>query len=447
MAGPGDDGVAGAERPPLHQDGGHRASAPVQVGLDHHSPGGRGRIGLQLLELRHQQDGLEQLIEVLTGLRGDVDELVGVAPLGRNQLVLHQLLADTLRIRLRLVDLVDRHHDGHAGGPGVVQGLEGLRHHPVVGRDHQDHDVGDLRSAGPHGGEGLVARRVDERDLTPVVVNLVGPDVLGDPSELLGHHVGLADGVEEERLAVVDVSHHGHDGRPGDEPALVDLFLFALLIFLDPRDLGLVAQLAGQLLEGLVGERLRGRHHLAQPEQDLHHFGGGATGLLRDVLRRGPSSQLQRGENRGLSFGLIRFRLRDGGHLAVARSSCRPGRWHRLLHLGLGTPLRQRLHRRGLGLRPGNGLPSGCPQPGYRFLGHGRRGGPPAQSHLLERRQDVLARDAELLCKLVDSHREVAALKCMSNVPASSADRAVRNALARAPRFTAAFQHPSSAWR
>ena len=33
---------------------------------------------------------------------------------------------------------------GTLGGLGVVDGLDGLGHDAVVGRDDQDHDVGDL---------------------------------------------------------------------------------------------------------------------------------------------------------------------------------------------------------------------------------------------------------------------------------------------------------------
>ena len=56
---------------------------------------------------------------------------------------------------------------GTLGGLGVVDGLDRLRHDAVVGRDHQHDDVGDVGAAGAHGGEGLVAGRVEEGDLRP----------------------------------------------------------------------------------------------------------------------------------------------------------------------------------------------------------------------------------------------------------------------------------------
>ena len=97
-------------------------------------------------------------------LRGDVDEHRVAAVLLGHQVVLGELLADLVGVGPLLVHLVDRDHDRHVGRLGVVERLDGLRHHAVVGRDHEDRDVGDLRTTGTHGGERLVARGVDERD-------------------------------------------------------------------------------------------------------------------------------------------------------------------------------------------------------------------------------------------------------------------------------------------
>ena len=91
----------------------------------------------------------------------------------------------------------------------------GLRHHAVVGGDHQDHDVGDLGAAGAHRGERGVAGGVDEGDLLAAFRrgHLVGADMLGDAAGFAGHHVGMAQRVEQRGLAVIDMAHHGHDRR------------------------------------------------------------------------------------------------------------------------------------------------------------------------------------------------------------------------------------------
>ena len=84
------------------------------------------------------------------------------APGFRDEPVLGQLLEDPVGVGVGQVDLVDGDDDGHVGRLGVVDGLDGLGHHAVVGGHDEDHDVGDLGASGPHGGEGLVARGVDE---------------------------------------------------------------------------------------------------------------------------------------------------------------------------------------------------------------------------------------------------------------------------------------------
>ncbi len=85
----------------------------------------------------------------------------------------------------------------------------------VVGCDHQDGDVGGLRTTGTHGGERLVARRVEEGDQSLVAVqfgeDLVGTDVLGDAASSPSRTVAFADRVQQSRLAVVDVTHDGDD--------------------------------------------------------------------------------------------------------------------------------------------------------------------------------------------------------------------------------------------
>ena len=102
---------------------------------------------------------------------------------------------------------------GTSGGLGVVDRLDGLRHDAVVGGDNEHGDVGDLGAAGAHGRERLVARGVDEGDLLAVVLDDGRTDVLGDAAGLGLGDTGLADRVEQRRLAVVDVAHDGDDRR------------------------------------------------------------------------------------------------------------------------------------------------------------------------------------------------------------------------------------------
>ncbi len=136
----------------------HRAAAGVKLGLDHGARTRRVGVGPQLLELGDQEDHVEQVVEALVGLGGDVAVDGLPSPLLRSEPVGGQLVADPLRGGSLLVDLVDRDQHRHIGGAGVVDRLFGLRHHPVIGGDNDDGDVGDLGAAGAHRGEGGVAR-------------------------------------------------------------------------------------------------------------------------------------------------------------------------------------------------------------------------------------------------------------------------------------------------
>ena len=163
----------------------------------------------------------------------------------------------------------------------------------VVGRDHEDHDVGDLGAARAHGGEGLVAGRVDEGNGLALPRHLVGPDVLGDPTGLAGYDVGLADLVEQEGLAVVDVTHHGDDGGTGLGGDLVVLVVLVeelreqrrLLLFTGIDEVHDGPDLGGVQLDHVVAQALHGRDDLALEEQEAHDVRGAAVELGSDVAR------------------------------------------------------------------------------------------------------------------------------------------------------------------
>ena len=161
----GDDRVADPQRAALDQHGGHRAATAVQVRLDRHTLGLHVGVGPQVQRgVGGQQHRFEQRVDVGALLGGDVDEHGVAAELLGHQVVLGELRPDLGRVGAFLVDLVDRHHDRHVGRLRVVDGLHRLRHDAVVGGDHQDRDVGGLRTTGTHGGERLVTRGVDEGD-------------------------------------------------------------------------------------------------------------------------------------------------------------------------------------------------------------------------------------------------------------------------------------------
>jgi hypothetical protein len=286
-------------------------------------PGGVGvRVGLELLDLGQQQDRLHQLVEVLLRLGRHVDEHGVAAPLLGLQAEAHELRADALGLRALLVDLVDGHEHRHVGGLRVVDRLAGLRHHAVVGGDDDDDDVGHLGAAGAHGGERLVARRVQEGDRLLAVVHLVGADVLGDAAGLARDDVRLADRVEQRRLAVVDVTHDRDDGRAVDE-ILGIVVERGLRVDLVGRvdDLDLLVELVRDHLHGIVGEGLGERRHLAQLHQLLDDVRNRYAEVLGDVLDGRARVDL---DDVGLQDGdVLRHRLLVGAAPAPAATTRR----------------------------------------------------------------------------------------------------------------------------
>ena len=173
-------------------------------------------------------------------------------------------------------------------------------------------------AAGPHGGEGGVARRVDERDAVVLPDDLVGADVLGDAAGLAGHDVGRADAVEQQRLAVVDVAHDGDDRRARPLVGLVLLVLvlevagqqlrLLLLAGVDQAHVG--ADLGGEELDHVVGQRL-GRHdHLALQQQEAHDVAGAAVELGPEVAGRRAALDDDLALGHGCRRGLVRGELR-----------------------------------------------------------------------------------------------------------------------------------------
>ena len=95
----------------------------------------------------------------------------------------------------------------------MIYSLAGLRHDPVIGRNHQDHDIRRLRATGTHGGESRVARCIQKSDRAMVGLHLVGTDMLGNAAGLARRHPALADVIEQRGLAMVDVPHDGDHRR------------------------------------------------------------------------------------------------------------------------------------------------------------------------------------------------------------------------------------------
>ena len=208
----GDENVADIQRAALHQNRRDRAAAAVELGFEDDALGGALRVRLQVEQFGLQQDRFLQLVEIGLLQRRHLDVEHLAAKLLDDDLVLQQFLADPVGSRVGPVDLVDRDDDRNLGRLRVADRLDGLLHDAVIGGDDQHDDVGDIGAARTHRGKGLMARRVDERDLLAVGErHAVGADMLRDAAGLAAGHVGLAQRVEQRGLAVIDMAHDRDD--------------------------------------------------------------------------------------------------------------------------------------------------------------------------------------------------------------------------------------------
>ena len=108
------------------------------------------RISLQLKHFSLQEDSIQEIIDTdLLQCRNLAVEGL-TAPLLRHETDVGELLHDTLGIGIGKVALVDGDDDGDLCGHCMVDGLPGLGHDTVIGRNDQNDDIGYLSTACPH---------------------------------------------------------------------------------------------------------------------------------------------------------------------------------------------------------------------------------------------------------------------------------------------------------
>ena len=216
-------------------------------------------------------------------LGGHLGELRRAPPVLGLQALRGELALHAVGVRVRQVDLVDRDDDRHLGRPRVRDRLLRLRHDAVVGGDHEDGDVRHLRAAGTHGGERLVAGRVEERHLAPVDLGLVGADVLGDArrprsSTTEVSRIASSSVVLPWSTWPMIVTTGGRGARSSS--ASSNGFRLRVLVG-GVLDRHLAPDLGRDQLDLVVGERLRRGPHLAEAHQDRDDLAASA--------RRGPA--------------------------------------------------------------------------------------------------------------------------------------------------------------
>ena len=330
------------QRAAVDEDGRHGPAPDIEARLDHDTRRLSSGICAQIeLGVRDEQDLLEEITEVFVLFRGDGRELRGTTPVLGLEPFRCQLALHAIDVRVGHVHLVDRDDDRHLGRACMRDRFLRLRHDAVVGRDDEHGDVRHLRAAGPHRGESLVARRVEERDPPSVDLGLVRADVLRDPPASVST-------TDVSRMAssrvvfpwstcpmIVTTGGRGARSSSSSSNSVGSSLLGGVL------DRDLPPELRSDDLDFLVRERLRGRAHLPERHEDLDELrhrnaervrglDGGAR-LDRHRPRRGGGAGAWRGwegapnDHAPAAPGCALRRLDDDAPLSSAGSSS-PGR-------------------------------------------------------------------------------------------------------------------------
>ena len=278
----GHNDVALTERSVGDEHRGDVAAAFVERTFDDRTDGAAVGVGFEFEHVGFEQHLLKEFVDTDAFLGRDVLALVLTAPFFHKVVHRGERGLDGIGVGAVFVNLVDGKDDGHTSCCGVVDGLLGLGHHVVVGRNDDDGNVGDLGTTSTHGGESFVTGSVEEGDLAAVLeFHVVGSDVLSDAAGLACNDVGVADVVEQRSLTVVDVPHDGHDRSALHEVFGVVLLFDDGFLHFGRNKLGGEAKLFGHHFDGLLVEALVDGHHDADAharsddlrDGNVHHRG------------------------------------------------------------------------------------------------------------------------------------------------------------------------------
>ncbi len=147
----------------------------------------------------------------------DGDDHGVAAPFIWNEVQFGQLFFDEIGVGIGTVNFVEGNDDGNPRGFGMGDGFFGLRHDAVFSSHDQNDDIRTLSAAGTHGSKCRMARGVQKCDQAVLLNDLVCADVLGNAAGFSAGHVGLADGVKQCGLAVIDVTQNSDNCRTFDQ--------------------------------------------------------------------------------------------------------------------------------------------------------------------------------------------------------------------------------------
>ena len=161
---PDDKNITDIQRAALHQNRRHRAAPFIELGFNHNALSIAIGFGFQFHQLGLQRHSFQQIIKPVAGLRRDFNHLRVAAHILGNDFLAQKFIFHPRCIGLRLVHFINRHNHRGLSRFGVINRLNGLRHHPVITGNHQNNNIRHFGTARAHGGKGGMARRVNKSD-------------------------------------------------------------------------------------------------------------------------------------------------------------------------------------------------------------------------------------------------------------------------------------------
>ena len=239
MGSPCKDNIADLERPVANEKCCDRTQARLHLGFDNKA---RCRCIVFCLEFKQLSFEAEQFYQVFDAQASHCagfDNFRIAAPLPGLEIVFSQLAHRACYVGVWNVNFIERDDYRHAGCLRVADSFYGLRHDAVIGSYDQYYHIGHVSTAGAHGREGLVARRIKEHDVRVALVVSAGTDMLRDSASFAFGDTGIADFIQQRCLAVIDVPKEGYNRcswckvANGSVGYLVQQFLFGSLGYRD----------------------------------------------------------------------------------------------------------------------------------------------------------------------------------------------------------------------
>ena len=98
----------------------------------------------------------------------------------------------------------------------MIDRFDSLRLDAIVRGNHQNYQVSYLCASGSHRAECLVTRRIQESNRSSRSSNTISANMLRDAPGLPCGNFGFAKIIQQRRLAMIDMPHHGNHRGPGN---------------------------------------------------------------------------------------------------------------------------------------------------------------------------------------------------------------------------------------